>query len=647
MMLGMLYNQIKDYQNSRQVFSEVVKKDENNHLAWNMLALAMSLMGDLAEGVDAMKKAVQLQPNFKEGWGNLLNFMNEWGNVDETELIFEQIKDDPEKSTLRLFYEMGETYRRMGQQRKAIDVLQEGLRKYPGVAEYTYQSTFKIAASFHTLGYFEEAIKWYTQARDQPYHGEDAQESYNHMFYSREAAAYVMHNMDRDIMTFSIDQELHPIFKQGWMTRRDPQREQMNSVPGLPYEASNSKTKRERVPIKTVKQLVVIADKVGRKIHYDHPGFLLNKRYQRAAGLAALELAQTVSKLLNSVWTKQECRQDAPIYACGDFALPNAWSSSPYDQQNGNHSMGWRDAFDVVQKWRQLSDWFDAVFWVDLLPVEEEAKGLGNNTPMFSGQMRRIRYFTYFYKALEVCKEIACNQGKGQILDLQNEVIPLDCQNKQFKKKLRGVNSTSEMWALIGQDHQFNVQLASASRPGEYLEGTRFTNQRFPEQMQPNAYEFGIRSPLATSRWEVYSQELEYAWTKIIEALVKGEKGQAADWILTLSYYWYNFMPWSRGSAAAGYTNILGLFWVAGMPITSSIPPKVQTDFEAMVATSPSEFIAKLKPWLYPSEVYSDVVSAESSQFPDPSSLPDVQKVLNTMRKRIEILNYPEDSKIP
>eukprot|EP01023_Acetabularia_acetabulum_P030006 TRINITY_DN2827_c0_g2_i1.p1 TRINITY_DN2827_c0_g2~~TRINITY_DN2827_c0_g2_i1.p1 ORF type:complete len:678 (-),score=100.43 TRINITY_DN2827_c0_g2_i1:349-2187(-) len=612
-----------------------------------MLGLAYGLMGDLEEGIDAGKKSVQIQPQFKEGWGNLMNFVNEWGNVQEGEAIFSKIKDDPQVSSLRLFYEMGETYRRRGQQRKAIKVMQEGLDKFTDTEEYTFQCSFKIAVCLHTLGFFEEAIEQYSKARELPFHGDDAKESFNHMFYSREGAAYIMHNMDRDITTFSIDQELNPIFKQGWMTRKEAGRQQMNSVPGLPYEQNNLNKKIEHTPKKELKQLVAIADKVGEMIHYDHPGFLSNKRYQRAAGLAALELAQTTLKLLNSIWRKQECGKNAPIYECGDFQIPNSWSSLGYEDKKGQHPMSWRDVFDILQKWRQLSDWHDAVFWVDLLPAEEEAKGLGNNTPMFSGQMRRIRYFTYFYKALELSKDIACNPDKGQLLDLGNQAITLDCDDSKFLKKLGRVNSSAEMWQLIGQDHQFAVELTSAAVPNERLEGTRFTNQKFPDSVQPNAYEFGIRSPLATERWEVYSRELEYAWIKTVEALVKGDRAAAADWIVTLSYYWYNFMPWSRGSAAAGYSNILGLFWAAGMPVTSKIPRKVQVDFEAMVSTSPSQFIANLKPWLYPQEVTMDSVSNKSSEFSDPSNLPDVQEVLNTMRKRIEILNYPEDSIIP
>jgi hypothetical protein len=46
--------------------------------------------------------------------------------------------------------------------------------------------------------------------------------------------------------------------------------------------------------------------------------------------------------------------------------------------------------------------------------------------------------------------------------------------------------------------------------------------------------------------------------------------------ILCYAYYWYNFMPLARGTAAVGYTTMLGLFWAAGMPITQPIPRDYQ-----------------------------------------------------------------------
>lgn len=49
-----------------------------------------------------------------------------------------------------------------------------------------------------------------------------------------------------------------------------------------------------------VQQLVDAADAVGAVIVYRHQGFLPNKRQLRMGGLAALEMAQTLRRLVCS-----------------------------------------------------------------------------------------------------------------------------------------------------------------------------------------------------------------------------------------------------------------------------------------------------------------------------------------------------------
>ena len=57
-----------------------------------------------------------------------------------------------------------------------------------------------------------------------------------------------------------------------------------------------------------------------------------------------------------------------------------------------------------------------------------------------------------------------------------------------------------------------------------------------------------------------------------MEALAAGDLPLVADRTLRYVYYWYNFMPLARGTAAVGYITMLAAFLAAGMPITASIP---------------------------------------------------------------------------
>ena len=70
-------------------------------------------------------------------------------------------------------------------------------------------------------------------------------------------------------------------------------------------------------------------------------------------------------------------------------------------------------------------------------------------------------------------------------------------------------------------------------------------------------------------------QELEQHWQAVVEALQAQPPDQprTAQAALRYVYYWYNFMPLARGTAAVGYLTLLALFLAAGMPISARAPP--------------------------------------------------------------------------
>lgn len=65
-------------------------------------------------------------------------------------------------------------------------------------------------------------------------------------------------------------------------------------------------------------------------------------------------------------------------------------------------------------------------------------------------------------------------------------------------------------------------------------------------------------------------------------------------------------MPLARGTAAAGYTTMLALFWAAGMPVKVTIPTDYQVDWEAILEQHPDIFAAELSQWFVPKEARPD-----------------------------------------
>eukprot|EP00879_Flechtneria_rotunda_P018475 GHRR01019379.1.p1 GENE.GHRR01019379.1~~GHRR01019379.1.p1 ORF type:complete len:374 (+),score=188.43 GHRR01019379.1:48-1169(+) len=364
----------------------------------------------------------------------------------------------------------------------------------------------------------------------------------------------------------------------------------------------------------------------------------------------------------------------------------------------------------LCPRWRQLSEPADQVVWVDLLTQREFEQGFGSHTPMYSGQTKCVRYYMNFNRAMSLAKE--CLLEKGHAYDAQNCEVGLGSDDKQ--EAVRRAKTALELYTIIGQDswvvvplHSLlkeqkqeqqhdnatptsngNIQSSSSSSssfkrvsdvtvaPG-CIEGTRLTLVKVPNQ--PDAVEFSIRTPVTPPRWKEFDAELEYGWERLINAMISGNKAATAAAILCYGYYWYNFMPLARGTAAVGYTTMLGLFWAAEMPITQPIPKDYQVDWEAILARHPQQFIERLAQWfipeqacppapaapaaasISPSSSNSPMASPRSSdagsssgkgqhaaliaaakQLPDVESLPAVNQALGTIKQRFNALNGPD-----
>lgn len=168
----------------------------------------------------------------------------------------------------------------------------------------------------------------------------------------------------------------------------------------------------------------------------------------------------------------------------------------------------------------------------------------------------------------------------------------------------------------------------------------------------PEGFEFTIRTPGTPARWSQYEDELCAVWGKLTAAVCgsapsdshSGGHGETptgaeeearedtvCDLILTMFYYWVNFGPLSRGSAACGYIVLSGLMAAAGWRLTELLPPNVQMDWEAILRPSPEAFIAKARPWLRRTRRREDILE----------DVPAVQDAFPTALEAIKALNGP------
>jgi hypothetical protein len=166
-------------------------------------------------------------------------------------------------------------------------------------------------------------------------------------FYQKEIALYLHHSLDRPVRSFCIDCELSPLFKEAWCKKLPPSAELLATYKAQPPLPNRTLKRPPPPPAADVTALLGAADPLGRLIQYRHQGFLPNVRQQRAGGLAALELAQQMEQVVANR------REGRPTWVDSGGASCSGCS--------GRHQFGWRDAMDIVVKWRQLSEPNDQV----------------------------------------------------------------------------------------------------------------------------------------------------------------------------------------------------------------------------------------------------------------------------------------------
>lgn len=165
--------------------------------------------------------------------------------------------------------------------------------------------------------------------------------------------------------------------------------------------------------------------------------------------------------------------------------------------------------------------------------------------------------------------------------------------------------SCSDLYEIVGEDFWVATWCNSMASEGKQLEGTRITLLKSGGR----GFDFAIRTPCTPARWNEFDTEMTAAWEALCNAYC-GEKYGSTDFdtlenvrdaILRMTYYWYNFMPLCRGTAAVGFVVLLGLFLAANMEFTGSIPEGVQVDWEAILNFDSDSFVESVKKWLYPS----------------------------------------------
>ncbi|XP_057544804.1 suppressor of RPS4-RLD 1 isoform X2 [Amaranthus tricolor] len=617
-----------------------VKFDKGNKSAYTYLGLSLSSVGEYRRAEESHMKALKFDHDFLEAWTHLTQLYQDLANTDKAfECLNQALKIDDRYA--KAYYLRGLLNHATGDHRNAIKDLSMAL----SIESSNVECLYLKASCHHALGQFKEAVKDYDAALDLELDSMEKFVLQCLVFYQKEIALYTASKINSEFAWFDIDADIDPLFKEYWCKRLHPKDvcEKVYRQPTL--RDSQKKSKLKKLDFAMTKQktaLINAADSIGQKIQYHSAGFLANRRQHRMAGLAAIEIAQKVSRAWRALqaelknsgkgtgkYGRRARRKETLNVPSQNRGGPCSTTSSPSDtssvygiledRPSARAMMSWQDVYSLAVKWRQIAEPCDPVVWINKLSEEFNA-GFGSHTPLILGQAKVARYFPNFNRTLNAAK--AAISEKKHACSKADAVINLSDNSKLQEIML--AESCFDLHKAVGEDFWVSTWCNSMAFEGKQLEGTRITLLKTGER----GFDFAIRTPCTPSRWNEFDTEMAMAW----EALCNSYCGEAygstdfnalenvRDAILRMTYYWYNFMPLSRGSAAVGFVVLLGLCLAANMEFSGSIPEGVQVDWEAILTFSPDSFVESVKKWLYPNmkvttswKDYPDVASTLST----------------------------------
>lgn len=630
---GIVNFKFKDFEGAVADLSACVKLDKDNKSAYTYLGLALSSVGEYQRAEEAHLKAIQLDQNFLEAWGHLTQFHHELARPTKAMECLEKVMQI-DKMYAKAYHLRGLLLHGLGEHRKAIKELSVGLN----IEFSNIECLYLRGSCYHAIGEYGDAVKDYDAALDLELDSMDKFVLQCLAFYQKEIALYTASKANSEFCWFDIDGDLDPLFKEYWCKRLHPKNvcEKVYRQPRLRDSLKKGKLRRQDFTVTKQKNVLLqAADSIGKRIQYHCPGFLPNRRQHRMAGLAAIEIAQKVLKAWRALRTElkgatikstkragRRERINLPSQNRGGDCCSTSRSvetSTSYgtseERLSGRSKLSWQDVYSLAVKWRQISEPCDPVVWINKLSEEFNA-GFGSHTPMVLGQAKVVRYFPNYERTLNVAKAVI--KERSYVRSKSDCLIDLSKDGKL--EEIMRAKSCSDLHGAVGEDFWLATWCNSSAFEGKQLEGTRITLVKIAER----GYDFAIRTPCTPARWDEFDTEMKMAWENICSLYCSETYGstdfdaleKVRDAILRMTYYWYNFMPLARGTAAVGFVAMLGILLAANMEFTGNIPKGVQVDWEAILNFDPNSFVDSVKTWLCPSLK----VTTSWKDYPDVSS---------------------------
>ncbi|KAL4237726.1 Tetratricopeptide repeat protein 13 [Mactra antiquata] len=605
---GVVYLLLQEYSSAEVDFKKNIELDGDDLQSLFYLGLSQYYRGKVRNAIEVFKEVLSKDPDHLDACTSLAQAFREIGNLRMSRSKFNQSltinKDHVMTLQLRgnLLYHSGEPEESIKDFQKCLDE-----------ERHNINCGYMKALSATAVGRFYDGVKSATKVMVQNTPVMKASPDFIKAHYLREYARYLHANMDQPMETLDVDDDFTDEYKDHWLKNLPFEFQgSYKEQPGIQPHIKDISPMELKDYSRAVQNLICKAHKVGWMMQVNTDGYTPNKRLNLAMGLSSIHIAQLYEKK----W--RDLRQNKAV----------GWQHS------------WRDLFDIAVKYRRLVDPEQPVVWLDKMPDHKNKNGYKTVITLVKGSVHNIKTMPYFNLVFKLVKTMLEHySATSESLKTKQTAAKEDIDSAETCEDLLEVTKVNVKNKHHSDQNGFVVstQVPSTRKRSEKdrLEGAMLV---LTDDLA-NQILFTIDVPNTHTRTSDYHAELDYIYNQLQDEIRRSSSSKVAEmdsvvnFILSLSYYFYNLMPLSRGSSVVAYSVALGLIMSIHRQVTGKLPTSKLLEMEAMLSGAPDAFILVTKQWM------------NIKRLPSPmSGHPIVWETFPTIRSVLEVLNVNTDT---
>ena len=157
--LGILLNQLGEYQKAISAYKKAIQIEPNNVAAYNNLGFVFYQLGEYQKAISSYENAIQIKPNYADVYYNLGNTLKKLEEHQKAITSYEKaIQINPNYADV--YYNLGNTLKELGERQKAQNCYKKVIQINPN----HYKAYNNLGSLFNELEEHEKAKNCYEKA---------------------------------------------------------------------------------------------------------------------------------------------------------------------------------------------------------------------------------------------------------------------------------------------------------------------------------------------------------------------------------------------------------------------------------------------------------------------------------------------------